>query len=248
MARRRVIDPDFFLDEEVSAISPLARLLYIGLWTVCDDNYATLPYREQWIKVQALPYDSKADVGKLIVELVEIGKVIPFRAEDGERYLYLKNFLKHQRIDRPSKPKYPEYKDTLRVLIEDSTSTPIPLVSKEIKEVNKEVKEVYESYESIFKREIKVKNSDRNQKIKARLNTFSLDDIKKAFKNASHDAFLVGDNKENKFYATIDYFIRNDVNIEKYLDGASKPITEEEYQIAGKKVSKEEFEDYRRSL
>lgn len=248
MSRRRIIDPDFFLDEEISGVSPLARLLYIGLWTMCDDNYATLPYREQWIKVQALPYEEKVDMKKLIKELIDIGKVVPFRAEDGVEYLWIKNFMKHQRIDKPSKPKYAEYKDALRILSEDSTTTPRAVGTKEKNEINNNVKEVYDLYEDIFKRVIKVKNSDRNQKIKARLNTFSVSDIKKAFLNASRDAFLCGDNKDGKFYANLDYFIRNDVNIEKYLDESSKPVTEEEYQINGKKVSKEEFEDYRRSL
>lgn len=250
MSRKRMVDPDFFLDEEISEISPLARLLYIGLWTVCDDNYATLPYREQWIKVQVLPYESKADVGELLKELIGIGKIIPFNGEDGARYLWIKNFMKHQRIDKPSKPKYPEYKDTLRVLPEDSESTPVPLPPKEVinkDKLKKEVEQVYSFYEDIFKKEVKVKNPDRNQKIKARLNTFSLEDIKKSFENASHDNFLCGDNKDGKFYATLDYFIRNDVNIEKYLDGEVKPL-EEEYQISGKKVSKEEFETYKETL
>lgn len=245
MSRRRIIDPDYFLDEEVSSVSPLARILYVGLWTICDDNYATLPYREQWIKVQILPYENKADVSKLLDELIEIGKVIPFKASDGLKYLYLKNFHKHQRIDKPSKPKYPEYQDTLRVLPEDSKSTPDKVI-KEVKEdKRKEVSDVYLLYEAIFGRDVKARNDARNSQIKARLKSFTLEEIEKAFLNGSKDAFLCGDNKDGKFYANIDYFIRSDANIEKYLDGK---VEEREYQIEGKKVSKEEFEAYKETL
>lgn len=50
MARNRMLNPDFWLDEEIGSLTPFARLLYMGLWGICDDNYATLPDRPEWIK------------------------------------------------------------------------------------------------------------------------------------------------------------------------------------------------------
>ncbi len=38
MARTRLIRPEFFTDELMAAISIPARLVYIGLWTLCDDD------------------------------------------------------------------------------------------------------------------------------------------------------------------------------------------------------------------
>lgn len=132
MARNRMLNPDFWLDEEVGTLSAHARLLYMGLWGICDDNYATFPDRPEWLKLQILPYDT-VNTRELLDELSAIDKILPFEVE-GKKYWYLKNFLKHQRIDRPSKPKYPKYRGALA---EYSTS-PRPEVKekKEVKEGN----------------------------------------------------------------------------------------------------------------
>lgn len=140
MARQRVINPEFFLDEELSGVSAHARLLYIGLWGICDDNYATLPNRPKWIKAQVFPYE-EVNIEELIDELEKLEKITRFESEDGKQYWFVKNFFKYQKIDRPSKPKFPEYQpystrhadcgtdgerkkdDTRGVLDEHSTST-----------------------------------------------------------------------------------------------------------------------------
>lgn len=57
MARNRMLNPEFWLDEEIAKLSPHARLLYMGLWGICDDNYATFPNRVEWIKAQIFPYE-----------------------------------------------------------------------------------------------------------------------------------------------------------------------------------------------
>lgn len=108
MARKRMIDPEFWLDEELASLSPHARLLYIGLWGICDDNYATLPNRPGWIKVQVFPYES-VNTQQLLDELSKHQKIILFN-ENGEEFWFIKNFFKYQRVDRPSAPKYPEYR------------------------------------------------------------------------------------------------------------------------------------------
>lgn len=110
MARKRVIDPDFWLDEEVAKLSSYARLLYIGLWNLCDDNYATFPDRPDWIKIQVFPYEQNISIPDLLAELSTSTRIIPFESE-GKKYYFIKNFFKHQRIDRPSKPKYPKFAD-----------------------------------------------------------------------------------------------------------------------------------------
>ena len=57
MARNRMLNPEFWLDEELAKLSPYARLLYMGLWGICDDNYATFPNRPEWVKAQIFPYE-----------------------------------------------------------------------------------------------------------------------------------------------------------------------------------------------
>lgn len=109
------------MDEEVATLSAHARLLYMGLWGICDDNYATLPNKPGWIKIQVFPYES-VSIPPLLDELERIGKLIRFQAQDSE-WWYIKNFFKYQKVDRPSKPKYPQYKPSLVLLDESSTTT-----------------------------------------------------------------------------------------------------------------------------
>lgn len=139
MARRRVIDPDFFLDEKLSECNPYSRLLYIGLWGICDDHFATLPNKPRWIKAQVFPYNEGVDVEKYIKELIEIGCIIPFEEND-EDFLFIKNFFKYQRVDRPSKAKYPEYRG---ILDEPSTSPRTEVKLREVK-LSKEKREPHQ--------------------------------------------------------------------------------------------------------
>lgn len=126
-----MLNPEFWLDEEIAKLSAHARLLYMGLWGICDDHFATLPHRPDWIKVQVFPYED-ADIDKLLGELEHCGKIIRFKFE-GRVYFFLKNFFRHQKIDRPSKSKYPEYKPEYQLLAEDSTSTRSEVKIKEVK-------------------------------------------------------------------------------------------------------------------
>lgn len=123
-----MLNPEFWLDEEIASLSPYARLLYMGLWGICDDNYATLPNQAGWIKAQIFPYE-EVDTRRLLDELSNKGKLILF-VSDGKEFWFIKNFFKYQTIDRPSKPKYPEYTPTLA---EGSTSTRPEVKLKEVK-------------------------------------------------------------------------------------------------------------------
>lgn len=127
--RRRMIDPEFWLDEDLVKVSPRARLLFIGLWHLCDDNYATLPDRPEWIKIQIFPYE-KVDTQALLSELSVSGHILPFE-KDGKKYWFVKNFFKYQVINRPSNPKYPKFSD-------GSLSTHPEVKLSKVKEVKEE--------------------------------------------------------------------------------------------------------------
>lgn len=103
-----MIDPAFWLDEDLAELSAHARLLFIGMWGICDDNYATLPNKPKWIAAQIFPYE-KIDIKKLLGELSGSGRIVVFQHEDGE-YFWIKNFFKYQKVEKPSLPKYPPYK------------------------------------------------------------------------------------------------------------------------------------------
>ncbi len=93
MARTRNIKPGFFKNDELAECSPLARILFAGLWTLADRE-GRGDYRPRIIKVEVLPYD-ECNVDALASELVDRGFVIIYEA-DGRNYFELPTFGKHQ--------------------------------------------------------------------------------------------------------------------------------------------------------
>lgn len=118
MGRIRTIKPEFFTDEKLGECSTSARLLFVGTFCVADDQ-GNLERSSQQLKNQIFPQDSFS-VEPLIQELLAQELLVEYE-EDGKRFLHIKNFLRHQKIDRPSKPRLPLYEDSKRIR-EDSTS------------------------------------------------------------------------------------------------------------------------------
>lgn len=104
MPRIRTIKPDFWTDAKILRISPLARLLFIGMWNFADDN-GVLEADPLQLKVRILPCDD-IDISSLLSELQKIGLVVNYQV-NGASYLWIKNFKKHQTIDRPRKSTFP---------------------------------------------------------------------------------------------------------------------------------------------
>ena len=105
MARIRSIKHEFWTDEKVVESSPLARLLFIGLWNFADDE-GRMVYSPTRIKLQILPAD-KCDIRALIDELQKHGMVMIYKANDCE-YLAITNFSQHQKIDKRTSSRLPE--------------------------------------------------------------------------------------------------------------------------------------------
>jgi len=95
MARIRSIKPDFFMHDGLAELSPLHRLLFIGLWTQADRE-GRLEDRPARIKAAVLPYDG-ADVDAMLDDLAEHRERFVVRYEvDGVRYLQVTGFAAHQ--------------------------------------------------------------------------------------------------------------------------------------------------------
>ena len=110
--RIRTIKPDFWRSDDVAALSIENRLLFIGLWSYVDDNGVGRD-SVQLIQCDLFPLDPLVE-GSLRVQagleqLAERGLIIRFEGPDGRRYLQVVSWARHQRINRPSKPRYPHY-------------------------------------------------------------------------------------------------------------------------------------------
>ena len=104
MPRIRVIKPEYFKDEDIGSLTPLTRLLYIGLWCYAD-KAGRLEYRPNYLRVELLPYDRDADIVKELDTLcTPKGRTgIPFILKyevDGIPYLQIIQWNKHQYLHK----------------------------------------------------------------------------------------------------------------------------------------------------
>ena len=116
MARIRTIKPEFFTDAALGECSTTARLAFVASWVFADDN-GNLERSSKQLKAQAFPYDH-LDVEPLLLELLARGCLIEYEV-GGKKYMHIKGFERHQRIDKKSSPRYP--------LFDESKSTPLVL-------------------------------------------------------------------------------------------------------------------------
>lgn len=93
MARARNIKPSFFNNDELAELEPLARLLFIGMWTIADFK-GCFEYKPKRVKVQLLPYDD-CDIESLAINLDKSGFISIYSVQD-QLYVKVLNFDKHQ--------------------------------------------------------------------------------------------------------------------------------------------------------
>lgn len=106
MSRNRMIKTTFWEDEKLSTIKRDARLTFIALWNLSDD-YGVVKGNSVWLKNRIFPYDldlNLADFEIWLNELIKIKVICPF-CINSEKYYHIKNFLIHQKINRPSTEK-----------------------------------------------------------------------------------------------------------------------------------------------
>jgi hypothetical protein len=120
MARIRSVKPEFWSSEQVMECSPMARLMFIGLWNFCDDagNHVA---SAKTIKAEIFPGDdiSSVDVQGLLDELSSNG-LIAFYTSDSKEFLHVTGWKKHQKIDKPTYKHPPFSADARRALDEPS--------------------------------------------------------------------------------------------------------------------------------
>jgi hypothetical protein len=114
VARIRCIKPEFPQSESMGRVSRDARLLFIQLWTICDDEGRTRA-ASRMLASLLYPYDDDAPrlIDGWLGELEAQGCIVRYQV-DGQTYVQVCKWLEHQRIDRPSKSKFPEFDESSR--------------------------------------------------------------------------------------------------------------------------------------
>lgn len=105
MARIRTVKPEFYTSEQVTDCSPVARLLFMGMWTFSDDN-GIHPASIKRLKMEVFPSDdfTRQQIADMVSELITVGLVIEYTSH-GETFWKITGWH-HQKIDQPTF-KYP---------------------------------------------------------------------------------------------------------------------------------------------
>ena len=147
MARKRMIDPNIWQSEDFSRLSTLAKLVFIGLFSLADDE-GRGRCNPVYLKSSLFPYEEgirSADIDKTLSEISSNMSVV-FYSCDGSNYYSLYNWNTWQKIDRPSESKIPEYdKETMKELFDECSTNVrrvvVPNKNKKRIEENKKRKE-----------------------------------------------------------------------------------------------------------
>ena len=108
--RIRTTKPEFWRSQDVANLPWEYRLLFIGLWSYVDDNGVGLD-DARLIKADLFPLDDAHDQVLSVIRegLARLSRdsLLARYEVSGRRYVYIPSWDKHQRVDKPGKPRYP---------------------------------------------------------------------------------------------------------------------------------------------
>lgn len=104
MRKIRTIKPEFWDDEILGQLSPLDRLLFLGMISLADDE-GRMKGNPIWVRNQIFAYDETITVDKVTISINNLHKIKRIRVygSDTQTYIEVLNFNKHQYIKRPQK-------------------------------------------------------------------------------------------------------------------------------------------------
>lgn len=117
MARIRTIKPEFWTDSFMVQLPPLARLIYIALWTAADDHGGIADESER-LAMEVMPREDPVEFDDWLQFFEASGRLDRLIADDGSTCLRIAKWEQHQRVDKPSRSK---------IIREDSRKLAIPL-------------------------------------------------------------------------------------------------------------------------
>lgn len=138
MPRIRTIKPEMPHDERLARVSRNTRYHFVLLWTQADDDgyFRATP---RLILGQLYPHDrdvGESDVDRMTAELVEIG-ILDLRTGPDGPIGHIRNWLKHQRIDHPTKSHLaPVFAKASRVSRESLATGVLSLESRSLEQNN----------------------------------------------------------------------------------------------------------------
>jgi hypothetical protein len=105
MPRIRSLKPEFWSDTRLSKLAALERLVFLCLWSMADDEGRIEGDADTVWRFGSFREDSR-EVAKALAALQRLSRIVLYEV-DGNPYILVCNFLKHQRIDHASRSKLP---------------------------------------------------------------------------------------------------------------------------------------------
>lgn len=101
MARMRMIKPEFWGDEKLAPLSPLVRLVFVGLISMADDAGRLV---DNLKSIDGMLFPETDDTSREALDtLARVGRIHRYRSESGQRLIQITNWSRHQKVDNPSK-------------------------------------------------------------------------------------------------------------------------------------------------
>ncbi|MGW4119862.1 hypothetical protein [Nocardia sp. NPDC004711] len=110
--RIRSIKPEFWRSDDIDALEWDHRLVFIGLWSYVDDNGVGLDKLSSICAdlfaadLERDPRETFARVSEALQKFAERGLIQRY-AVGGKKYLFVTKWDRHQRVDKPNKPRFP---------------------------------------------------------------------------------------------------------------------------------------------
>jgi len=110
VGRIRSIKPSFPADETLGQCSRDARLLFACLWATCCDDHGRFRAAPALVRGAVFPYDDNLDNAsvELLLKELEVAGRLELYEVAGQRYGYVVNWAKHQRISNAGVPDFPD--------------------------------------------------------------------------------------------------------------------------------------------
>lgn len=240
MPRIRTIKPEFPQSETMGRVSREARLLFIQLWTVADDS-GRARGNSRVLASLLYPYDDDARdlIDGWMAELESVDAVRRYMV-DGDTFLEICNWLKHQKIDKPSASKFPRFDEGSRILanprepssgdrdqgrdqgregkgsdrpLSDATSAP----DREV------VERIFAHWQTVHRHPTAKLDEKRRKVIRSALKAYSEADLCEAIAGYANSPHHMGQNDRATRYDAIELFLRDAKHIDAGIAFARNP-------------------------
>lgn len=101
MPRIRTIKPEFWGDEKLAPLTPIDRLVFLGLISLADDA-GRIVDNVKTIDGFIFP-DTDDTSRKSLDNLARTSRVLRYTSESGQKIIQIANWLRHQKVDHPAK-------------------------------------------------------------------------------------------------------------------------------------------------